>query len=53
MFQFLIGFYLVLINRKEAASTGWALQGLNCKVRHHRVSFTPVHFINTLFHSSS
>lgn len=30
--MFLIGFYLVLINRKEAASTGWALQGLNCKL---------------------
>ncbi|KAF8509510.1 hypothetical protein BU17DRAFT_98829 [Hysterangium stoloniferum] len=30
--MFLIGFYLVLVNRKEAASTGWALQGLNCKL---------------------
>ncbi|KIJ25665.1 hypothetical protein M422DRAFT_38534 [Sphaerobolus stellatus SS14] len=28
----LIGFYLVLVNRKEAASMGWALQGLNCKM---------------------
>ncbi|GJJ12435.1 hypothetical protein Clacol_006677 [Clathrus columnatus] len=30
--MFLIGFYLVLVNRKEAASMGWALQGLNCKL---------------------
>ncbi|KAF8514037.1 fungal-specific transcription factor domain-containing protein [Gautieria morchelliformis] len=30
--MFLIGFFLVLINKKEAASTGWAVQGLNCKL---------------------
>jgi len=30
--QFLIGLYLVLINKKEAANAGWAIQGLNCKV---------------------
>ncbi|KAF8575545.1 hypothetical protein K439DRAFT_1419688 [Ramaria rubella] len=30
--MFLIGFYLVLVHKKEAASTGWAIQGLNCKL---------------------